>query len=296
MDSVLEAALRQDIMDWVAERAARNGGWVSRAELLEGFSVAGTPLPLIDHSRGIRNPKAMDATLSIVSSATGPYEDREIGDGLLHYAYRSGDPDGSDNRKLRRAKETGAPLILFLKTEPNVYVPVQPVYVVGEDRPGRSFVVALDEAFRFVHDPVHLSEDERRYALRIARQRLHQAVFRGRVIRAYDSRCAVCSLHHARLLDAAHITADVDEAGHAVVPNGLSLCKIHHSAYDQQLLGISGDYRIVIDRALLDEIDGPMLRYGLQDMHGRDILLPARRKDWPDRDRLARRFESFGVG
>ncbi|MGF1661890.1 MAG: HNH endonuclease, partial [Kineosporiaceae bacterium] len=46
----------------------------------------------------------------------------------------------------------------------------------------------------------------RRHARRgPARRRLHQPVFRARVIQAYTTRCAVCALAHASLLDAAHI-------------------------------------------------------------------------------------------
>ena len=83
-------------------------------------------------------------------------------------------------------------------------------------------------------------------------------------------------------------------AGLAVVTNGLSLCKIHHAAYDRQLLGITPDYRVDINRALLDEVDGPMLKHGLQEMHGEAIQLPKRDSEHPgDRDRLAARFALF---
>ena len=293
MDSLLESALRQSIMDWVAQRADRRGGWLSREELLTGFVVGGSALPLIDYSRGIRNPSILASTLSIVSSVDGPYVDHDSGDGLLHYAYRSGG-SGGDNTKLRRALELGSPLILFMKTEPNVYVPIQPVYVVADDETAGSFLVALDEAFRFIADPVHLTVDQRRYALRIAKQRLHQPVFRGQVIRAYSTQCTVCSLKHGRLLEAAHILPDSHEQGLAVVSNGMSLCSIHHAAYDRNLLGVTPDYEVRIDAELLAETDGPMLLHGLQEMHGRRIAVPDRVADRPSRDGLAWRFEQFG--
>ena len=75
--------------------------------------------------------------------------------------------------------------------------------------------------------------------------------------------------------------------------NGLSLCKIHHAAFDRNLLGVSPDYVVHIDHRLLDEIDGPMLRHGLQEMHGTSLTLPERRGDRPDRDRLKERFTRF---
>ncbi len=77
--------------------------------------------------------------------------------------------------------------------------------------------------------------------------------------------------------------------------NGLALCKIHHASYDQNLLGITPDYEVRIDKDLLDEVDGPMLRHGLQDMHGRPLTLPERRADHPSRDRLAQKFALFAA-
>ncbi|WP_298805166.1 HNH endonuclease [uncultured Pseudokineococcus sp.] len=293
MDSVVERVTRERAMAWVEQRAAENGGWISRDQLLRGFCPDGAePLGLIDYSRGIRNPAHMAATLSITTSVGGPYEDRELGDGLLHYAYRQGGR-GGDNTKLRRAMELGVPLILFIKTEPNVLVPVQPVYVVADDESTQTFVIALDEDFRDIEDPTSLTEEQRRYAVRTARQRLHQPVFRGRVIRAYATRCSICSLAHGRLLEAAHIYPDSHPEGRAVVSNGLSLCSIHHAAYDANLLGITPDHVVQLDDELLTEVDGPMLRHGLQEMHGRALTLPARRQDRPDRDALAFRYEAF---
>jgi putative restriction endonuclease len=128
---------------------------------------------------------------------------------------------------------------------------------------------------------------------RLTRQRLHQSAFRDIVITAYNRKCTICSLQHPELLDAAHIIPDSEEGGLPIVPNGLSMCKIHHAAYDQQILGISPDYRVHIRRDLLDEIDGPMLKHGFQELENNVILLPVRKKDMPDPDRLALRFESF---
>jgi putative restriction endonuclease len=294
MDLAVESALRVVIMDWVRERAEANGGFLHRQELL-GFRLGGRDLPIIDFSRGIRNPAEFSSTLSIVSAADGPYDDVESEDGLLHYAYRAGDPWTGDNRKLRAAMETGQPLILFRKEVPNFYTPVMPVYVVDDYPEERSFVIALDEAFRFMGDVRQLDEPQRQYAVRLAKQRLHQPAFRTRVLLAYATRCAVCSLRHGSLLDAAHIVPDGNEdpPGLPTTPNGLALCKIHHAAYDQNMLGVSPDYRVAINRELLEEVDGPMLKHGLQEMHGRTLTLPARRADHPDQERLHWRWSRF---
>lgn len=292
MDSAVEAALRVRIIQWVQERAEANGGFLRRDELLD-FHIDGEKLPVIDYSRGIRNPQAFSSTLSIVSAADGPYDDTESEDGLLHYAYRTGDPWSGDNRKLRHALETGMPLILFRKEVKNIYTPVAPVYVVDDEPENRQFLIALDEAFRFIPDARHLTVPQREYAVRLAKQRLHQPAFRTRVLVAYETRCAICELKHGALLDAAHIVPDSDERGVPTVNNGLALCKIHHAAYDQNMLGVTPDGEVRVALDLLREIDGPMLKHGIQEMHGRQIAVPRRRGDRPDRELLAWRFDRF---
>ncbi|WP_199422490.1 HNH endonuclease [Actinotalea solisilvae] len=292
MDTAVESALRVQIMDWVRGRAEANGGFLHRQELL-GFRINGNDLPLIDFSRGIRNPAAFSSTLSIVAAANGPYDDVESDDGLLHYSYRKGDPWSGDNRKLRTAMETGQPLILFRKEVANYYTPVMPVYVVDDEPESRAFIIALDEAFRFMGDVRHLAEPQREYARRLAKQRLHQPAFRTRVLLAYNTQCSICRLQHGSLLDAAHIVPDSEAHGVPTTPNGLALCKIHHAAYDQNILGVTPDYRVQVRSDVLEEIDGPMLKHGIQEMHGRELTLPVRRADAPDRELLAWRYQRF---
>ena len=115
------------------------------------------------------------------------------------------------------------------------------------------------------------------------------------VITAYNGRCALSGLPERLLLDAAHIVADKDERyGQPVVPNGIPLSKIHHTAFDAHLIGIDPDYRLHVSDRLLAQNDGPMLE-ALKRLQGNTIHLPSRPKDRPDRDRLALRFERFAA-
>ena len=77
------------------------------------------------------------------------------------------------------------------------------------------------------------------------------------------------------------------------MPNGLPLSKIHHAAFDANLIGIDPDYRIHVSDELLAMTDGLMLEHGLKAIAGRTIRLPTRPVDYPDRDRLAERFARF---
>jgi len=86
--------------------------------------------------------------------------------------------------------------------------------------------------------------------------------------------------------------ADADPAGIAEVRNGLSLCSIHHRAFDHNLVGISPDYDVHIAPRLLDEDDGPMLDL-LKGFHGSRIVVPQHVRSRPNRELLARRYEEF---
>ncbi|MGV9662288.1 HNH endonuclease [Nocardia niigatensis] len=290
MDRDAEAILREEIFLHLEELVGDTG--VVTREQLWDFTLNGATHRLIDRNRGIRNPKDMLATLSILSDPKGKYADEELQDSLFAYAYREGSVNG-DNKKLRAALDLDLPLLLLRKIADGVFVPVPRVYVVADDQENRQFLIALHDSLRLVENPLELQPLEREYVERVTKQRLHQPEFRGRVLRAYECRCAVCHLKHAKLLDAAHIIADGKPNGTPTVDNGLSLCKIHHAAYDENFLGITPDYQIRINQSLMDEIDGPMLRHGLQEMNGRQLFTPARGKDKPSSDRLAVRFAEF---
>jgi putative restriction endonuclease len=145
----------------------------------------------------------------------------------------------------------------------------------------------------------HPNEDEaetqgrRRYVTRLVQQRLHQEEFRLRVLRACQKHCAICRLPHAELLDATHILPDGHPLGEPIVPTWLALCRLHHGAFDNYLLGVTPDHRIELRRDVLDEIDGPMLLHGLQGFHGQLIRLPARLGERPRREFLEERHALF---
>ena len=289
-----EEVLRERIFERLRVRVQQSGGFLTREELSDFSMGDGTSRRLIDTSKGIWNPRDLVATLSIVSSPDGPYDDQQLSGGRFRYDYRAGSTDG-DNTKLRRAGELGVPLIWLRKFQVNKYIPVFPVYVVEDDPHRRQFLVAIEDAGRLLLSQTNPSELERRYVERMTRHRLHQAMFRGMVIDAYDVRCAVCRLRHGDLLDAAHIVADREETGLAIVTNGISLCKIHHAAYDRDLLGVSGEYVIHINERLLAETDGPMLKHGLQEMHGQLLTVPRHTTSRPDTARLNTRFAQFAA-
>ncbi len=282
-------------MDWLDARPAEGVDYAA----LSTFEYEGIHIPLMDRQRGIRKPRGFNAALSIrtVYTPAGqepPYADAAGSDGLIRYKYRGDDPQHPENRALRRAHLDGLPLIWFVGVASASYQPIYPVWIVKDEPEQLQFALALDEAQRVIASQPEETPEQRRYVERLNRQRLHQPMFRARVLAAYESRCAICALRHVELLDTAHIIADNQPHGDPVVPNGLAMCKIHHAAFDRDIIGLRPDLKIEVQRAILDEVDGPMLRHGLQELHGHAVMvIPRAQAARPDRERLEERYEQF---
>jgi putative restriction endonuclease len=261
-----------------------------------GFAFRGRRVPFLNYQKGIYRAAAQrgPAALSVHTSASSPYDDAPTEDGF-RYAYRAGSIDQPDNRALRAAHDLHVPIVYFIATRPGWYDSVFPAFVAEDDPASREVLIRVGELVGPIDEPQPVLVDDpigRRYAFREVRVRVHQARFRGRVIPAYRERCAICSLREVRLLDAAHILGDAETAGEPTVSNGLSLCSIHHRAFDRDLVGVSPEREVHVSRRLLEDEDGPMLDV-LKEFHGRPIVVPARRAWQPDRERLAERFDRF---
>jgi putative restriction endonuclease len=279
-----------------------DGDLLSRSELLSGFHLDGHKIGLISPQRGIFKPAVLkDVPLSIFTAPVSdnkarPYEDAIGSDGLLEYRYQGKDTNHRDNAGLRLALQRQTPLIYFLGIVPGKYVAAYPVFIVG-DRPHElTFTVSVDERkFTSLGTVAEIPETEirRRYITREIQQRVHQREFRERVLDAYRRTCAVCRLKRSELLDAAHIIGDADTQGIASVTNGISLCKLHHSAFDANIMGIRPDYTIHIREDVLHEVDGPMLIHGLQGWDGQRLSSLPNGSKRPDPTRLEVRYRSF---
>jgi putative restriction endonuclease len=298
LDIDLDLRLRLAVFDHVDRLRRENGGVIPSARLNEGITFEGQRVPIWNQQRGIYKPALLDragAALSIQTAINGPYEDRfdRESDKLL-YRYQGTDPHHRDNRALRAAMELGRPVLYLVGVRQGLYEPVFPCYVVGDVPEQLTFMLIADEAGHITSPDVPGEDWPRKaYVTREVKQRLHQQRFRYLVIAAYREQCAMCRLRHPELLDAAHILPDRDERGNPEIPNGLSLCRIHHRAYDVNILGVDPDYVIHLRRDVLEEIDGPMLRHGLQEIHETRIHVPRRESLRPHRDYLAERFERF---
>lgn len=295
---VFELAVREMMFEVLDRRVAASTDGNLSWDQTEQFDFGGQTIAMRQaRGRGINKPRQLGAALSITTAYRGPnsqrpYEDSIGEDGYPRYKYEGTNADLATNQAMRAAMEAGSPLAYFVGVRKAVYRSVYPVYVIGESPALYEFALSFAR-----HDVGinlgALTAPEKVYAARMTRQRLHQPVFREQVLHAYASACAVCRLRHTELLDAAHIIGDAEQGGDPIVPNGMALCKIHHAAYDRNFMGITPQYRVQINARLLDEVDGPMLKHGLQDMHGASITVPGRAAVRPDPERLRARYDQF---
>lgn len=240
--------------------------------------------------------------LSITTTAKGPYDDNYLEkDGFLHYRYRGEDPNHVDNVGLRKVFKLSLPLVYLHGLQPGRYLAVYPVYIVGDDPKDLTFHVSVDDplpAFTYSESSVsrqiaEVSDARHAYITAIVKVRLQQRSFREKVLDAYRSQCAFCRLRHRELLDAAHIIPDNLPDSRPTIDNGISLCKLHHAAYDSFILGVTPDYIIRVREDVLEEEDGPILQHGLKGLHNTKLILPSHKNHYPSRDALEWRYSRF---
>ena len=293
--------VRLGAFEFLDEQTAVHGEVLPWALLLKGFTFEGQRVPLLSQ-QGIFKPAVLpEIPLSIRTAPVAPgerrpYDDAMEADGLLLYRYRGTDQSHRDNVGLRRALEQQVPLVYLYGVVEGEYLPMWPVYIVGDNPAALCFKVAVDDRKLGAAPPPIgdvAAEARRSYITRVTVQRLHQEAFRQRVLRAYQERCAICRLRHAELLEAAHILPDGHPLGEPIVPNGLALCTLHHKAFDRHILGVRPDLVVEVRRDILEETDGPMLLHGLQEMAGERIGVPRSERQRPRREFLEERYEIF---
>ena len=293
-----DARVRAAAFDWLTSQVSIHGDVLPRSILSRGFDFERRRVPLVA-PQGIFKPALMAVPLSITTSPNSPYDDAFRSDNLLRYRYRGTDPYHQDNVGLRVAMQHGLPLAYFHGIVPGRYQALWPVYVVRDEAEALAFLIAVDDA---IHMDLFSSSDRpsgetvqvrREYVTFLARRRLHQRAFRERVLRAYRHQCAFCRLGHRELLDAAHIIPDAEPEGEPVVTNGMSLCRLHHAAFDRFFIGVRPDMTLDVRRDVLEEQDGPTLQHAIQGLHDQRITLPRSPEHRPDVDLLSRRYERF---
>ena len=87
---------------------------------------------------------------------------------------------------------------------------------------------------------------------------IRRAGFRQAIMRLYDYTCAVCRLRIVTMdgesaTDAAHIIPFHISQSNDDVRNGVSLCKLHHWAFDKGLISLNKTYQGPIVSPLMSD-------------------------------------------
>lgn len=269
----------------------------------EGFLFNSEKVYLANKARGIFKPKQFNSGLLSIKTTIprkgrlNVYSDSED-EGFFRYSLQSGDPYLGGNRHLWEALEDKSPFIYFHAVAEGRYKAMWPCFIsaIRPDERYCEVVVGMSSAKKSMNvgkvEYTLPDSPELKYAVRESRVRLYQATFRENVLKAYDNRCAISGLPVPELLEAAHITPDTDMDCTTDICNGIALSRIHHRAFDGELIGISPDYDVVVSERLLSVSDGVILS-AMQSCHNAKLLVPKHRNAKPDRDRLAARFEVF---
>ena len=120
-----------------------------------------------------------------------------------------------------------------------------------------------------------------------AGERIRTAGFRQAIMGMYDYTCAVCRLRIITMdgesvTEAAHIIP-FSKSHNDDVRNGISLCKLHHWAFDSGLISLSKTYKVIVSELMSEQ--GPTERL-LSELSKQLILLPDHNLLYPAQDAL----------
>ena len=270
-----------------------------------GFQADGERVLFANQARGIFKPQQMSAALSIKTTVprTGRsrwYRDQYLDSANqdhdtdpLRYDLARGGLDDSTNRALLVAMQRDVPLIYFIGLAPAIYRPIFPVWIKEfKQEEGYVLLATADSmniepnSYDIIRDSIVVS-----YSQTMTRTRIHQAKFSFRIRTAYQWRCAFSGLPVRELLVGAHIIPDA-EGGPPSIQNGICMSALHHLAFDRHLIGVDPDFQVHVSSQLHDQEDGDLLA-AIKDLDGTQLRLPREQEDWPNRDFLEHRFESF---
>jgi len=128
-----------------------------------------------------------------------------------------------------------------------------------------------------------IKNNERREVIANIKRKYREYDFRHRVLTAYAATCAYCGVQ-LKLVEAAHIIPVASDKSTDETINGVSLCSLHHRAYDQNLISFDEKYRVEVSKDEIANLKTLGLVGGLASFERNlkdAIILPADKRDYP---------------
>ena len=107
------------------------------------------------------------------------------------------------------------------------------------------------------------------------KQRVNQSFFRSCILSSYNFQCCISGISNPVLLDASQIVEwSKDEKNRLNPTNGLCMNSLFHKAYDNHLITITPDFKIIVsDKMKHCSKDGILSNY-FTELNQRKIMLP----------------------
>lgn len=142
-------------------------------------------------------------------------------------------------------------------------------------------------------DPSLISENEP--VIQNIKRKARSIAFSDEIKKLYNYKCAICMVERFNRkgnpeVEAAHIYPK-EKNGPDKVINGISLCRLHHWAFDNGLLSIDNDYNVIIP----DEIKYDKNYKDIYKFENKKILLPHKNQFKPHRIYLEAHRKMHGL-
>jgi putative restriction endonuclease len=111
----------------------------------------------------------------------------------------------------------------------------------------------------------------------IVQVRVNQARFRKTVLASYNNTCCISGLKNTQLLVASHIVPwRMDKENRLNPRNGLCLSALHDRAFDQGLLSISSEGRVLVSKSMIREKSESAFAKHFLECQGAIVQIPER--------------------
>lgn len=271
--------IHREALTWFEERAGQTVSWPE-------------PLPngqrLATLAKGIYKPGGWSHALSIKVIPAGPYADEEprlIGEGRWRFRYNQEEPTNAPastqytNLGLARCMKDKVPIGILRQVKPKP----GPLYAVA-----LGYVTDWSDGFFTIEGPAQLDEahtaeelepavmsmeDARERVITAITRRRGQAMFRSRLLAAYEGKCAISGCSVEAVLEAAHIVPYRGQHTNET-SNGLLLRADLHTLFDLDLLRIEPETRLVV-------LDATLRGSSYDEFHGKALRRPKNPDDQP---------------
>lgn len=121
-----------------------------------------------------------------------------------------------------------------------------------------------------------LDEMQGKEVVRSVRVRTNQYVFRKMILKIYNESCCITGLNIPIVNRASHILCWSEHPGKRLDPrNGLCLSATYDAAFDENLISLDEDYRLIISKDISDHYQSDIVKEYFQKKVGVKITLPS---------------------